>query len=52
MVRNAYQVLVEQLEDELGPTSHNSWQDIVDYLTEEGILDYDILKEVLLGEEE
>jgi hypothetical protein len=48
-MRDVYQVLAEQLEDELGPTSHNSWRNIVDYLNEEGILDYDILKECLLG---
>ena len=46
---SVYELLVEQLEDELGPIEINSWKGIVDYLSNEGFLDYDVLKEILLA---
>lgn len=50
---DVYAMLAEKLSDELGPTEMNSWKDIVEYLENNGFIDYDNLKEIFLyGEEE
>lgn len=49
---NVYEMLAKKLEEELGPTEINSWNDIVDYLEDNGFVDYDTLKEIFLHGEE
>lgn len=47
MPDSVYKLLAEKLAEDLGRVEYCDWDEIIKYLSDEGYLDYDILKELL-----
>lgn len=47
MDESVYKRLADKLADDLGRVEYCDWEEIVKYLSDEGFIDYDNLKELL-----